>query len=109
MDIFFSDLIGILYVISIGLLNSLSPLILELASSICSPASEDIISGLINQANNFVGILFYLSVSYSSIDPQKDTWLFYMLMGIPVLTMAFFSTIKKDRGDSGMIRTPVEA
>ena len=48
--------------IAIGILNAISPLILELASELTHPVSEDIIAGAINQANNLVGVVFYLSL-----------------------------------------------
>ena len=54
---FFSDEIGFCYVIAIAVLNGISPIILELASELSFPISEDIVAGVINQANN-IGELY---------------------------------------------------
>ena len=88
---FFSDLIGLFYTIAIGVLNSVTPLILELGSELTHPVSEDIIAGIINQANNFVGVLFYFLFSYLS----PGDWLLYLLMVIPVTTLLLFSMTKE--------------
>ena len=87
----FSDLIGLFYIIAIGVLNSVTPLILELGSELTHPVSEDIIAGIINQANNFVGVLFYFLFSYLS----PGDWLLYLLMVIPVTTLILFSMTKE--------------
>ena len=84
-------MIGLCYIIAIGILNSISPLILELASELTHPVSEDIIAGAINQANNAVGVIFYLLFSYL---PNSD-WLLYLLMVIPVVTLVLFSMLKE--------------
>ena len=84
-------MIGLCYIIAIGILNSISPLILELASELTHPVSEDIIAGAINQANNAVGVIFYLLFSYL---PNSD-WLLYLLMVIPVVTLILFSMLKE--------------
>jgi len=86
-------LIGFLYVIAIGVLNSLSPLLLELASELTNPISEDIIAGVINQANNFVGVVFYLVFSY--VSTRDYNWLLYLLMTLPVITFSIFSITKE--------------
>ena len=88
---FFSDSIGLSYIIAIGVLNSVTPLILELGSELTHPVSEDIIAGIINQANNFVGVLFYFLFSYLS----PGDWLLYLLMVIPVTTFILFYMTKK--------------
>ena len=88
---FLLDLIGIFYIIAIGVLNSISPLILELASELTHPVSEDIIAGAINQANNAIGVIFYLLFSYV---PNID-WLLYLLMVVPVVTLVLFSMLKE--------------
>ena len=87
----FSDSIGLSYIIAIGVLNSVTPLILELGSELTHPVSEDIIAGIINQANNFVGVLFYFLFSYLS----PGDWLLYLLMVIPVTTLLLFSMTKE--------------
>jgi len=84
-------LIGLFYVIAIGVLNSVTPLILELGSELTHPVSEDIFAGIINQANNFVGVLFYLLFSYLT----PGDWLLYLLMVIPVTTLLMFSMTKE--------------
>ena len=84
-------MIGLCYIIAIGILNSISPLILELASELTHPVSEDIIAGAINLANNAVGVIFYLLFSYL---PNSD-WLLYLLMVIPVVTLVLFSMLKE--------------
>ena len=89
--LFFSDSIGLSYIIAIGVLNSVTPLILELGSELTHPVSEDIIAGIINQANNFVGVLFYFLFSYLS----PGDWLLYLLMVIPVTTLILFSMTKE--------------
>ena len=91
MIFLFSDVIGICYVIAIGILNSISPLILEMASELTHPVSEDIIAGAINQANNFVGVIFYLLFSYV----PNDDWLLYLLMVVPVVTLVLFANLKE--------------
>ena len=88
---FFSDYIGVFYIIAIGVLNSVTPLILELGSELTHPVSEDIVAGIINQANNFVGVLFYLLFSYLT----PGDWLLYLLMVIPVTTLLMFSMTKE--------------
>lgn len=84
---FLTDLIGLFFVVGIGILNSVSPLILELGSEVTHPVSEDIMAGIINQANNLVGVIFLLLFSYLS---SKD-WLLYLLMSLPVATLTMFS------------------
>ena len=80
-------MIGLFFVVGIGILNSVSPLILELGSEVTHPVSEDIMAGIINQANNLVGVIFLLLFSYLS---SKD-WLLYLLMSLPVATLTMFS------------------
>ena len=77
--------------IAIGILNSISPLILEMASELTHPVSEDIIAGAINQANNLVGVIFYLLFSYV----PNDDWLLYLLMVVPVVTLVLFANLKE--------------
>ena len=77
--------------IAIGILNSISPLILEMASELTHPVSEDIIAGAINQANNLVGVIFYLLFSYI----PNDDWLLYLLMVVPVVTLVLFANLKE--------------
>lgn len=86
-------MIGILYIVAIGVLNSLSPLILELASEWTHPIPEDIIAGVINQANNLVGIIFYLLFSFLS--NGENDWLLYLLMTVPVITLSIFALTKE--------------
>ncbi len=86
---YFLDAIGIFYIVSIGVLNSVSPLILQIGAEMTAPISEDIMAGVINQANNFIGVIFYLSFSYFTT--SNDDWLMYSLMIVPVLTLLVFS------------------
>jgi hypothetical protein len=75
-------------------LNSVSPLILELASELTYPVSEEIIAGVINQANNFFGVIFYLMFSYLPNVGDQAQWLLYLLMTLPVATLIMFAFVK---------------
>jgi len=86
-------LIGGSYIVAISTLNGITPVILELASEIASPISEDIVAGVVNQANNVVGVIFYLLFSYITINDR--TWLNYVLMICPVVTFFTFSNVKE--------------
>ena len=50
-------------------------------------------AGVINQANNVVGVIFYLLFSYITI--EDSTWLHYVLMICPVGTFITFSNVKE--------------
>ena len=68
-----------------------------------------VFSGLLNQFNNLVGVLFYVAFSQLSSGSEHDyTWLFYVLMVTPtVVTLAFFfvgeSYNRSDATSSGMM------
>ena len=53
-------------------------------------------SGLINQANNFFGVIFYLCFSYIPVDGGTGNWLLYTLMSLPVLTFLLFALVKEE-------------
>ena len=54
---------------------------------------SDIVAGVVNQANNVVGVIFYLLFSYITINDR--TWLNYVLMICPVVTFFTFSNVKE--------------
>ena len=88
----FLDEIGCFYIIAISALNGITPVILELTSELTYPISEDIVAGVINQANNIVGVIFYLIFSYVTIN---KSWLLYVLIVIPVGTFTIFVFVKE--------------
>lgn len=85
--------VAIFYVLGMALLNCSSPLVLELAAELTFPVSEDVVSGLINQSNNLVGVIFYLSFSYFL--SFNINWLLYLLMVVPVLTFVMFTFVRE--------------
>ena len=86
-----TDEIGVSYIVGISTLNAVTPLMMEMASEISYPIKEDIIGGIINQANNFVGVIFYLLYSYV----VNIRALLYILMILPSLTFIAFFFVKE--------------